>query len=106
MNAPDMLGQIGAGVEALRTEVPAAGVSHGLRPRGAGVALPVHHGRSGASAGHGALHLHQGAADAEREERKSDTVIEDVFAAWIGLYPHSREEQVQIPLATLHSHHA
>lgn len=69
MNAPDMLCQIRTGVEALRTEVPAAGVSHCLSPRGAGTALSIHHSRSGAPTGHCALQLHQGTADTERRER-------------------------------------
>lgn len=67
MNAPDMLRQIRTAAEALWTEVPAAGVSYRLRPRGAGTTLSVHHSRGGAPTGHCALHLHQGTADTERE---------------------------------------
>lgn len=67
MNAPDVLGQVGAAAEALRAEVPAAGVRHSLGRRRAGAVVSVHHGRGGASAGDGALHLHQGAADAAEE---------------------------------------
>lgn len=72
MNAPDMLCQIWTGVEALRTEVPAARVSHCLSPRGAGTALPIHHSRGGAPTGHCALHLHQGTADTETEEGEGE----------------------------------
>jgi len=68
MNASDVLCQIRTGVEALGTEVPAAGVRHRLGPGGADTALSVHHSRGGAPTGHGALHLHQGAADAEGGE--------------------------------------
>lgn len=69
MNAPDMLCQIRTGVEALWTEVPAAGVSYCLGVGGAGAALFIQHNGGGAPTGHCALHLHQGAADTEREER-------------------------------------
>lgn len=69
MNAPDMFCKIRTGVEKLWTEVPAAGISYCLSPRGAGTALSIHHSRSGASAGHCALHFHQGTADTERGER-------------------------------------
>lgn len=69
MNAPDMFCQIRTGVETLWTEVPAAGISYCLRPRGAGTALSIHHSWSGASAGHCALHFHQGTVDTERRER-------------------------------------
>lgn len=68
MNAPDVLCQIRAAAEVLQTEVPAAGVSYCLRSRRAGTAKSIHHGRGGASTGHRALHLHQGAADTEGGE--------------------------------------
>ena len=123
MDAPDMLCQIRTGVEALRTQVPTAWVSHCLSGRGAGTALSVHHGRSGASTGNRALHLHQGAADTDSEERVergeregeeeedySATVIKkkgcyghQKYLHSLGQALHSREEQVQITRATLKS---
>lgn len=68
MNSPDMLGQIRTRVEALWTEVPAAGVRQCLGPGRAGTAMSVHHRWGGAPAGHCAFHLHQGTADTERKE--------------------------------------
>ena len=55
-----VLGQVGAGEEALQTAVPEAGVALAAPryPRSS-----VHHGRGGAPAGEGALLVHQGAAD-------------------------------------------
>lgn len=73
VDAPDVLGQVGAGAEALRAAVPAAGVGHGLGGGRAGAALAVHHDRGGAAAGHRALHLHQGAADTEGQGGGLDT---------------------------------
>lgn len=121
MNAPDVLCQIRAGVEALRTEVPAAGVSHCLSTGGAGAALSIHHSRGGAPTGHCALQLHQGTADTERNEgvgREKGVRIQSHCYKRHGCQSHqeylhsldqalhSHEEQVQILPATLNSHYA
>lgn len=71
MDSPDVLRQIRTGVKALRTKVPAAGVSQGLGGRGPGTALSIQHGRGGTPAGHYALHIHQGAATGA--ERRGET---------------------------------
>lgn len=71
VDAADVLGQVGAAAEVLQAQVPAARVRHRLGPGGGGAPLTVHHGGGGAPAGHRALQLHQGAADAEREPQYS-----------------------------------
>lgn len=73
MNAADVLCQVRAAAEVLQTEVPAARERHRLGSGGGRAALTVHHGGGGAAAGHRALHLHQGAADTERDSEYSYT---------------------------------
>lgn len=67
MNAADVLCQVRTAAEVLQTEVPAARVRHRLGSGGGRTTLTVHHRGGGPAAGHRALHLHQGTADAERD---------------------------------------